>query len=107
VQVLRWTQANQLTGRFTVINRRLQTGYRQALIDAAFGCQYCSNLLSIECIDKAQDSGATVDRNGSSRAVVTITSTLCPVYPCNWQKDWVLPQFNSQSPGGDMDRSVG
>ena len=25
---------------------------------------------------------------------------------CNWQKGRVTPQFNSQSPGGDMDRSA-
>ena len=34
--------------------------------DAAFGCQYCSKLLSIEDIDKAQDVAATVGRNGCS-----------------------------------------
>jgi len=44
--------------------------------DAAFGCQYYGDLLTVDDIDKAQDC-----RDGCSRAAVTVTSTLCRVYP--------------------------
>ena len=38
--------------------------------------------------------------------VVVVMVAVVIIVICNWQKGRVNPQFNSQSPGGDMNRSA-